>query len=500
MSQINYPKETSFSLNIESFHKGINTSKDENITSFDYATNLYNFSFDSGILKTGLGFNNLLSEILTENEYKNISNEFESIGSIEKIFHFYLYNQETLTRDDKLIFINSEQKFYYINLFDNDRKLNFLRNIYFSSSPSALRYRLNGQDVMIFSSTTDNMVVWDGYNEPYEVLDAPKISSMCLHYERLFATVDGEKNSIWFSDDLDPTNWSLSLDEAGFIELIDERGALLKVVSFCDYIYIFREHGISRLSAYGNHENFSVSNLFVSTGEIYADSVCVCGDEIIFLASDGLYKFDGVSTVKILTNIENNISNIKTQKATSCYYNGKYYLACKFKFDEDLEDCENSFYSNSLLEIDINSHKLLNLTHDVNFKFLTSITSEKLEGIIAITNNKNKVNFQPTLINSSGKYLNYPLQKIWASPTSGLNDTYKLKTLKKISIQTETDIFITIYHDEYESKLYFKGSNFPTTKRTNLQCNTFKFKIEAPKAEANIKNLKFDFISTDGRL
>ena len=109
------------------------------------------------------------------------------------------------------------------------------------------------------------MVVWDGVSDPYEVLDAPKISSMALHYERLFATVDGEKNSVWFSDDLDPTNWSMSLDEAGFIELIDERGALLKVVSFLDYIYIFREYGISRLTAYGDQTSFSVSNLFVSS-------------------------------------------------------------------------------------------------------------------------------------------------------------------------------------------------------------------------------------------
>ena len=153
MSDIKYPKESSFSLNIDSFHKGINTTKDPSLTNFDFATELYNFSFDSGALKTGIGFDNLLSNMLSKEEYSNILKDFETIGSVDKIFHFYLYNQETQTRDDKLIFINFEQKIYYINLFDIDRKLNHLRNITFSSTPSAIRYRLNGQDVMIFSST-----------------------------------------------------------------------------------------------------------------------------------------------------------------------------------------------------------------------------------------------------------------------------------------------------------------------------------------------------------
>ena len=93
---------------------------------------------------------------------------------------------------------------------------------------------------MIVTSPTDEMLVYNGVDEAYRVAQAPKISSMTVHYERLFATSTGESNQIWFSKELDPINWDINLESAGFIEMNDERGALLKVMSFLDYVYVFR--------------------------------------------------------------------------------------------------------------------------------------------------------------------------------------------------------------------------------------------------------------------
>jgi len=496
MTKINYPNENAFSLKIDSFINGINTKKDNQLTNMNYATSLYNFSFEDGALKNGLGFNELIKTICSKEEAETILKDLKAIGSIEKIFHFYLFNQETNIRDDKLIFVNYEQKFYYIDLYSTSKKLNILRNMDFIKTPNAVRYRLNNEDVMIFTSEEDNMVVWNGYDEPYSVLDSPNISSMAIHYERLFATVDKEKNSIWFSDDLDPTNWSVSLNEAGFIELLDERGPLLKVVSFCDYIYIFRKYGISRLSGYGSQETFSVSNLFVSSGEIYSDSVCVCGDEIIFLASDGLYKFDGVNTTKILTNIENNLKNISNQKISSCYYNGSYYLACNFNTFENSNSPDfNLNYSNTILEIDISTHKLKNICNGINIKYITSFTTDKISGVIALTRENELLGFEPTIISGSGKYINKPLHKVWLSPTSGINNTYMQKTLKRINLQSLGNLSLTIYHDNHETTFNMFGSEKPISIRTNLPFNLFSFKIESEDSICEIKNLEFEFVS-----
>ena len=100
-------------------------------------------------------------------------------------------------------------------------------------------------------------------------------------------------NTLWFSDDLDPTNWNISLDEAGFVEMADENGALLKVLSFFNYVYVFRSYGITRFYATGEQSRFSLMHLFVSSDRIIGDTVCVCGARILFLTQRGLFDFDG---------------------------------------------------------------------------------------------------------------------------------------------------------------------------------------------------------------
>jgi len=501
MQKINYPTEGKLILSIPSFEDGINTIFDPSLTNLKYAKEIHNFGFKDGSLKNGLGFSDLIKEISSTNEeFDSLNRDLKTLGSIERVFHFYKYNSESNTRDDKLILIDDDYGLYYINLYDQNKTIKSLRNIIFTSLPVGVRYRLNGEDVMIFSSETDNMVVWNGVDLPYEVLDAPKISSMAIHYERLFATVDKEKNSVWFSDDLDPTNWSVNLDEAGFIELIDERGALLKVVSFCDYIYIFRENGISRLTAYGDQSNFAVSNLFVSSGKIYASSVCVCGDRIIFLASDGLYRFDGVNTTKILGNIAKNIKNNNDEKISACYYNGCYYLACNYEFEHHTDYCKDTFFSNAILEIDINTYKMLNITHGVNVKYLTSFSTDKIEGVIALVNTSNSSEYQMCKIDNSGKYLESNLEKSWISNTSGVSDPNKQKTLKKIYVESREDFVLHIYHDNKETALFFNGSSLPIVKRVNIPLYNFSFKINSNSNNPSIKNFKFEFGLANGRI
>lgn len=490
MAKTRYPNESKFFLSINSFDNGVNTLADRSKTAIEYAYDIKNFSFYDGNLKQGVGFCDFISQLKSNNT--SLKRDIDAIGSIEKVFHFYIYNKDTNSREDKLIIINHELTIYYISLFDENPELKSIRNITFTSIPVAKQYRLNGEDVMIFSSITDNMIVWNGKDLPYEVLDAPKISSMEIHYERLFVTVDGEKSAVWFSDDLDPTNWSINLDDAGFIELIDERGALLKVVSFCDYLYVFRENGISRISAYGDQKNFSVSNLYVSTGKIYENSVCVCGDKIIFLASDGLYKFDGLNTTKILNNISKNLAFQTNELVCSCYHNGSYYLACKYKFfDEDTPS-----HNNALLQIDINKYQIKNLCGNIEIKNLLSLKSDDFQGVLAVVRSINEQDFCLSLINNDGCYFGEPFNKTWTSPISNLNGIQHQKTLKKIFLDAENETILTIYHDNKTTEILCKNT---TIKRVNIPLINFGFKLSSNQKDCNIKNLKFMFGSTNRR-
>lgn len=481
----NFPKSKKLSLSISSFNKGLSLKYDKNLSNIEYASEIENFSFDSGALTDGIGFDNVFNNIAKPAEIQTLSSDLQNVGNIEKIIYFYKFNSKTQTRQDKLLFISSTFEVYFVNLYDTQKQLSKLRNVKFTSSPVAISYRLNGEDVIIFSSETDNMTVWDGEKNPYEVLDSPHISSMTVHFERLFATVDGEKNSIWFSDELDPTEWSISLDEAGFIEMIDERGALLKVVSFLDYVYIFREFGISKLSAFGNQSTFSCSNLYVSSGRINPESVCVCGDKILFLASDGIYKFDGVDTVKILTNIEDGFKGLNNNNAVACFSGSSYFLACNFL-------CESN-YLNTLLEIDTTSFSLKNIVKGYDFKFICAIKSTDFEGVFTIVKESSKNAFLPATIVKNGKYFGIPTKKVWNSQISNIGDSFCEKVLKNIYVQTSTPIKIVVSSNEKEHEFNFSPSNTLGMKHCLIPVSDFSFKIVCNNSSCNIKNLKFDF-------
>lgn len=487
MIKINYPREQIMKLTLSDFKDGISTKFDSTNSSFSQAFDIKNFSFEKGPLMKGVGFDDFFNNL---NQIENLSllkQDIKTIGDLCAVFHFYKYNNESNKREDKLIIIDAELKVYSVDLYDNNPVLNYLRDIKFTSKPEAIRYRLNGEDVIILTSPTDNMVVWNGVNNPYQVIDAPKISSMAIHYERLFATVDGEKNAVWFSDDLDPTNWSLNLEDAGFIELIDERGALIKVVSFLDYIYIFREFGISRLSAFGDQSNFSIANLYVSSGKIYDKSVCVCGDKILFLANDGLYRFDGVDTTKILTNISSNISFINEQEVNACYHNGYYYLACKYRFNNN----DSKEVSEALLKIDVNTMKVVNISYGVDIKHLCVVNIDNFNGVVAITSN-NEDSFI-TNICDSGKYIDRHLSFSWLSPKSTVGDAYTQKTLKEINIDATGEFSLEIYHDDKTSIYNFNTNGKPINKRVNIPLYLFSFKISSINENLKLNSIQFVF-------
>ena len=92
------------------------------------------------------------------------------------------------------------------------------------------------------SSLADGVYLVDPAATNIKVNNAPKITSMCVHYERIFATVQDNQNALWFCKEFDPTKWEIDGTGAGFIEMVDERGYLTKVISFLDYVYIFREY------------------------------------------------------------------------------------------------------------------------------------------------------------------------------------------------------------------------------------------------------------------
>lgn len=461
-------KYTDYKIDYSIFGSGMNADKDENLLSTKKAKLYYNYDVLSGALKTGIGFEVLtLPKTRDPNSDERLIELPENVG-FNGVWHFKYYSQTDFRKDHFLIYYGDDSNLYWCKLVSKYAQ-SFLvnENLSFPTRPNALQYRLNNEDVMIFTEPSSNMMVWPPERDAYAVEGAPKVVSMCLHYERLFAIVEGERVQLRFSDDLNPTNWETSATEGGYIELLDERGPMNKVVSFGDYLYVFRDFGISRITAFGDQQEFSVSGVHTSSGKIYEGSVTVCGNQILFLSKNGIYRFDGVSASKLNLNIDSLFDEITNENCCGAYLDNKYYLACKLNFDDgELIGCENEEYTNNaLIELDLVSGNL-NIVRGVDIVSMTAVSEGYISKLICCFggSNKNKIG----QLCHDGALFGTPLEKAWISPKSDFGYADKNKIVKKISLISKTDMKVKIKADNKTKTLSYHASDAPQTKRPNV--------------------------------
>lgn len=475
------------SVDYASFKNGINTTIDEYSTPINYSKNAYNFDYKNGALCTGLGIGHL--DVSMTRDDKNIKRLTLPEGlDVLAIWSFDRYVDSLDNVDTYMIAYCSDKHIYMANLITGVAAFELVASDKtFETIPTAIKYRVDGYDCIIFTTPTDGMMVYTTTTYRKDTTDCPPITSMCMHYERLFATVNGEKISLWFSDDLDPTNWSVSSTEAGFINMIDARGQLNKVISFKDYLYVFREYGISKITAYANQEEFSVAQLFLSSTKIYENTVCVCGDTILMLLDDGLYAFDGLNVEKLNLNIENIIK--PDTKAVATYHNGKYYLACKIDFpDDDIIGCESTDYTNNaIIEIDLNSGTF-SITRGIDITYLYSAQDYCFSKLFCCyrKDGATKLGF----LDHSGSILGEPIPKLWRSPFTDFDSPNKLKILKELYFNCKQPTKITI-ETEKKSKSYLVTPKDGLAKiYVNMVGKEFAIHFSVDTAEAYISNPK----------
>ena len=490
----NKPSGLISKIKLSDFEGGLNLKKDENLLPIKYAFTTYNFSHDNGALTKGLGIADFASTLYGQG---GVSEDAEvalsNIGSIIGSFHAKKYDFDNSKRTDKLMFMSADKVLHYLpidkeEIDPNTSGVETIPNLIFSEKPVAINYRLNGQDCTIFSSASDPMIVWGLTDSIIKVADAPHISSMALHYERLFATVDGEQSSIWFSDDLDPTNWSVSLTEAGFIEMLDERGALKKVISFNDYVYIFRDYGITRLSAYADQTTFSVAQLFIASGKIYPNTVVLCGDVVLFLASDGLYRFDGLNCTKIMTNIENGFIGKNNASAVAGYFENKYYLAFNFAFFDDSFENEEDATNNCLIEINLDTMQAIFL-RGADIIDINTVLCDNFNGVVVCAKKFGETSYKLGVIDHSGKIFGSTTHKVWITPQTDLGYPQRKKCVRNFFITSKTDMNIVVKDEENnETSIFVSGSAKPSTISTRIFGTKFSFEFSCDEDECNISN------------
>lgn len=476
MKNIELLKDNRIVKIFNNFGSGIDYRYADGVIDSSIAKLCLNFDYKSGVLKKCSGFSSNILDEFIPGDNTILAQSLEGLG---EILSCYLFNKSDENGDVQtlLLFLSSEYKIYYINFSSEVKEIKEL-SMLFTSIPKAISYNLNGEDVIIFCSPTDTMKVWDGIGLPYEVADAPKFVDICIHEERLFA-LTGDTKTLWFSDDLDPTNWDITLEDAGFIQMIDKRGALRKVVSWNGYIYIFRDYGISRLTASGSQETFSLTHLFTSSNRINCDSVCECGDRIMFLADDGLYTFDGASTTQILTKVSPLISNSSFSKA--CYFSGLYILSCRIE-ESKCDTCgllnNSSNVTNSVMVIDVTNQNI-QIIYGIEIKNFCVVNLNNKSKLLAIGKPINqKLNCRVYVLSDNGKIDQENQKRIWVSSYDDFSRPGKQKVLKTVIINATCDFKLHIISNQDKIVINVKGGNIPYIYNTRLRGVKFKVMIE----------------------
>ena len=422
--------------------EGIVNSQDESVTGLAYAKSCHNFAFEKGVINGKIGIDVASGYYAFPSLIRHDYPVFASDKKIVRVFHYRKLYDSQRRSDDRLVVVLEDMSVWYTAMFKPDTWHQF-ENFYLRGEPEAVNYNYKSNDVLLVCSADDGLFIVNDQSVGY-CSDAPKFTSIAVHNERVFGTVSGINNQVWFSDDFDPSNWRVSPSEGGYINFADDLGNAIKVVSFLNYLYVFRDYGILRLTAYGDQNDFIIKKVFTDTGRIYKNSIVLCGDKIMFCAEDGVYSFDGYDAVRVGKEFP-----VVSDKRFVCagYLENKYYLGCKL----DEIESENN---NAVVVFDTET-KDVSVLSGVQASFFCSVKTVNGSDILCAFSNENK--HRLGMFSQSGKLFGVATQKVYESPETTLGSP-TFKTVRGVSIFAKYPMTLGVILDSKEYDFAVKGS------------------------------------------
>ena len=429
--------------------KGIRTTTDESVLDWDYTPEMYNYRIQNGVLTGKLGLDAAKGFDAVLHGARHTYPALPSGVKVKGIFHYRRRHQGNY--DDRLVIQTSEGALYYTAVFENDT-WHEVAGYTLSGEAAAVSYNYGGKDVLLMCSPSSTFAVLDD-GTVKTVTSAPRFSSVTVHNERIYGTLNGESNQLWFSDDFDPENWSVSGDEAGYISFSDECGDALAAVSFLGYLYIFREHGIYRLTAYGDQSEFSLKKLFTATGRIYKNTIALCGDRIMFLTDEWVFTFDGYTASPAVRDLPD--IAFPTQ-CSAAYHDGAYWLACS------LTGCDLvpiPYTNNVLVRYGIRDGDMSMLAA-ADILALCSVRSHTAADIVLSV--KTGGEYKLASIGEYGTAFGTAFPKVYRTPFSDLSSP-TIKTVRDVTLTTRYALKLTVFADDDSREFELPGSSAPQT-------------------------------------
>lgn len=463
----------------------IDTFNNFNSSNNIYTEKFYNF-FPSNKLSSSQGVAVAkFPKMYTDMTEEELDIEDLDINSVCGVSYFKMYFPDSQNTQHRILIYGDDNKVYINQLFSGSSMLLWLFNLQFNSPPVSLSYKTDDTDSIILTSS-DKMVVWHTNYSPYEIENVPIITSMCMNDEVLFCTIKDPAFKIWYATNLDAENVGQVSAESGYISLEDDLGYSRKILTFNEDIYVFRDYGISKINYIKN--DISVSQIYLSNTKIYADTVSICGNVIMFMTKDGIYSFNGVKVTKTDVNIKTLLPSTN-EHTTASSLGQKYYLALRLNFNDNKQIlCETGDYvNNALVIIDIIDYSY-EIIRGVDIKSLLPVKTELFEKMLVTFNTIN--NSQLGQIVETSSCFDTRLPKYWQS--SNLTNNFNTKLFTKLSIQASENVtFNLIYDDKNISfSTYKDGLNEFCFK---ILCKQVKLEISSNETNASVDKVVLDY-------
>ena len=478
-------KEYTFSV----FEDGLAVEKDDSVAQPTQCHNAYNISFEDGSLSTGLGVRFL--QVPADVSHLNNLHTFDmnDIGAVLNVLVDKWYNSETAQYYYQIFIVDFNKKIRALPAIDPYNGRTWIQSERLTEAPShCCVYREEDVDSTLFFANSG--VVALSYGQEHVYANVPEMLSCVVHYGTFFGITKADRNKLIYTNKLKLSTWTEN-EGLSVIEFLDNRGAFTKLVTFNDYVYLFRENGITKISKYSLNGDFAFTHLYYSPSKIYENSICVCGDKIFFVTRDGIYTFDGNKVAKVLRNYDKYFKHLKNDYCSSCCLNGKYYLAtnCDFQDGQVVGWEDRFYYNNVLFEIDV-FNKDVKVLRGVDIKQLAVIDSPYYSKVIC-SFNSTCTNQLGEIIND-GKIINVATPKSWTSFCTDFGYYNKRKKIKEIVLKSKYDCQIKIISDE-ESKT-FSISGRENMQRMQVNVCGKEFKVEFLSSNSDIKICKPKFV------
>lgn len=316
---------------INNFSGGLNQSVDESLLAVNQSRNAQNVDVSSGTLKTINGYSKYVATAVP--------------AGVTRLMKFYKNNTTTGAVTSYLLAATATAIYYYSAATS---AWVALATGLTSGDWDYFNYQISATDVVIMGNGADNVKKWDGTTFADLGGSPPKMKSLTLHAERVWGT--GNKaypNTVYYSDDLNPENWTIAVDGAGVIDVPTwDGGVCIGLSNIFSDVVIFKTNTICRVV--GTYPSvYEVKEVYSAVGTIAEKAIVSASDRAFFLSKDGLYYYNGVSAYPLLgdTAKEVVINPSYAKNAVSIVYKNKLYCA----FPEGTSTTNNAVFVYDLL-------------------------------------------------------------------------------------------------------------------------------------------------------